>query len=480
MAAFSPQGSRAGLITALVVFVIGFVTATIYAIYYDAQWEKAKTDAAQEHATRVQYVGDADLTNAEIQKYVTSAKKPQAAINVAISERELLAKDIVGTPKTAAATADTAAAAALKYATDQLAAAKVQGVTVSADLADTIRTLTTSIITLDAERIKAEGDAKASADAAAATTAASNDLLKAKDDQIAKVTADKDAAAAAADSYRKDKDGDIAKLGSETDQKLKDTQSAAEKLQTEITKRDAAVKQLTTLNTKLETRLHATHVNVNEPVVQQADGIILRTPTQNTVFINIGQQQNVSLGLTFEVYDKEKGIPALGDGLRDGDLPVGKASIEVIHVLPTSSECRVVKVGLGETITEGDLIMNLVFDPHTHYKFMVYGNFDMSNEGTPTPGDTDVIKRLITQWGGRLVTRVDPSTDFVVLGAEPVVPILSADDQNDPPKVQQRDAMQASLDAYQEVEKQAVELGIPIMNQNRFLYFVGYYDQAGR
>jgi predicted RNase H-like nuclease (RuvC/YqgF family) len=110
----------------------------------------------------------------------------------------------------------------------------------------------------------------------------------------------------------------------------------------------------------------------------------------------------------------------------------------------------------------------------------VYGNFDMSNEGTPTSTDTDVIKRLVTQWGGRLVTKVDPSTDFVVLGSEPVVPVLSADDQNDPPKVQQRDAMQAALDAYQEVEKQAIELGIPILNQNRFLYFTGYYDQAAR
>jgi hypothetical protein len=480
MAGISSQGSRAGLITALVILVIGFFTATIYAIYFDAQWEKAKTDAAQEHATRVQYVSDAELTSPDIQKYVTAAKKPQAALDVAIAERELLAKDIVGTPKTAATTADTAAAIALKYANDQLAGANIKNVSVSQDLATTIRTLSTAIVTLDAERTKAEGDAKAAADAAQKTTEGINALLKAKDDEIAKVTADKDAATAASDSYRKDKDGDIAKLGTETDQKLKDTQAAADKLQTEISKRDATVKQLTTMVAKLEGRLRATHVNTNEPVVQQSDGYILRTPTQNTVFINIGQQDSVSLGLTFEVYDKDKGIPALGDGLRDGDLPEGKASIEVIHVLPTSSECRVVKRALGETITEGDLIMNLVFDPHTHYKFLVYGNFDMSNEGTPTSTDTDVIKRLVTQWGGRLVTKVDPSTDFVVLGSEPVVPVLSADDQNDPPKVQQRDAMQAALDAYQEVEKQAIELGIPILNQNRFLYFTGYYDQAAR
>ena len=39
-ATVSPQGSRAGLITAVVIFVILFVASTIFAIYYQVQWTK--------------------------------------------------------------------------------------------------------------------------------------------------------------------------------------------------------------------------------------------------------------------------------------------------------------------------------------------------------------------------------------------------------------------------------------------------------
>ena len=40
MPPISPQGSRGGLITAVVIFVIGFVTATIFAIFYGVQNNK--------------------------------------------------------------------------------------------------------------------------------------------------------------------------------------------------------------------------------------------------------------------------------------------------------------------------------------------------------------------------------------------------------------------------------------------------------
>lgn len=480
MAAVSAQGSKAGLITAVVVFVIGFVVATIYAIYYNAQWAKSQVDADHERTTRLQYVTEAGVTNPEVQKYVAAAKKPQAAIDVVIAERNVLAKDISGAADTPAAKADASTAASFKYANDRLSGAKIQGVTMPSDLATAIKNLSDAIVTVSAERDKAQKDAESANKTMVDTTSARDGLLQAKDAQIAAVTADKDKAIAEIEAWRKEKGENITQIGTDADQKLKDVQAAAEKLQTEITKRDAQIKQFTHEIDAMRNRLPATHVNPNEAIVLQSDGVILSAPTQNTVFISVGQQQSVTLGLTFEVYDKAKGIPTLGAGMREGDMPEGKASIEVIHVLPASAECRVVKKALGETITEGDLIMNLVYDPHTHYKFMVYGNFNLSNEGQPTPADTDVLKRLISQWGGRLVNSVDTTTDFVVLGAEPVVPTLSAEEQNDPPKVQQRDAKQAALDAYIEVQSSAVKLGIPIMNQNRFLYFIGYFDQAGR
>jgi hypothetical protein len=39
---------------------------------------------------------------------------------------------------------------------------------------------------------------------------------------------------------------------------------------------------------------------------------------------------------------------------------------------------------------------------------------------------------------------------------------------------------QAAIDKYQELRQTARDLHIPILNQNRFLYYVGYYDQAKR
>jgi hypothetical protein len=67
----------------------------------------------------------------------------------------------------------------------------------------------------------------------------------------------------------------------------------------------------------------------------------------------------------------------------------------------------------------------------------------------------------------------------VVLGAEPVLPNFSKDDLT----AENQDKLakkQKELEDYQQVEQQAKDLHIPIMNQNRFLYYVGFYDQAKR
>ena len=71
-------------------------------------------------------------------------------------------------------------------------------------------------------------------------------------------------------------------------------------------------------------------------------------------------------------------------------------------------------------------------------------------------------------------------TDFVVMGKEPVVPILTKEDEGDPPKVEIHDKRQKELDEYLDIRSKAISLGVPILNQNRFLYFIGYYDMAKR
>ena len=187
--------------------------------------------------------------------------------------------------------------------------------------------------------------------------------------------------------------------------------------------------------------------------------------------------------MTFEVYDPTSGVPPIPPNVTgDEQLPVGKASIEITRVGATSSECRIVRVTPGAALSEGDLIENIVYDPNTKYNFMVYGSFDLAQSGHPNTADAEVIKRLITQWGGRVTDKPlpDVDTDFVVLGVEPVLPDFNKDDLQQPLNQDKMAKAQAELDKYQEVLQTARDLHIPIMNQNRFLYYVGYYDQAKR
>src|SRR5207237_669052 len=83
------------------------------------------------------------------------------------------------------------------------------------------------------------------------------------------------------------------------------------------------------------------------------------------------------------------------------------------------------------------------------YNFVVYGDFDMDRNGVATPGEADIVKRLITQWGGKLMDLVNVDTDFVVLGKEPVLPTFTKEELQDPFNAKKLADAQAALDAYQ-------------------------------
>jgi len=136
--------------------------------------------------------------------------------------------------------------------------------------------------------------------------------------------------------------------------------------------------------------------------------------------------------MTFEVYDKNEGIPRLQTG-DDASLPAGKASIEVMRVSHESSEARIIKQSPGTQIFVGDLIANLIYDPNVKFRFKVFGNFDIDQNGQATAQEADVVKRLISQWGGIVTEDLDIDTDFLIMGKEPVVPNIPAEQLKDDP-----------------------------------------------
>jgi hypothetical protein len=132
------------------------------------------------------------------------------------------------------------------------------------------------------------------------------------------------------------------------------------------------------------------------------------------------------------------------------------------------------------TFSEGDLLVNLVYDKNTKYRFLVHGDFDVDHDNRFSSADAEVIKRLITQWGGKTTDQVTIDTDFVILGKEPEVPLFTKDELLNPQNLKTQQDAQAALDAYTKIREQASALHIPVMNQNRFLYYVGYYEQSKR
>ncbi len=480
-------GSRGGLITAVVIFAILFVTSTIFAIYYGTQAAKTERDLEEVRQTIIpDIVRDpsrsspilAPLVEVRRQAALPGVQPSTPLIEVAIAQRDQLARTIAG-PSADPLTVEERAASALQTIAQQTEVSLPSSndnligalTTLGKAYASTREQLATTQSTLEATR-KELADAAAANEAEIAAMQQQIEQVRAEaQKRIQEITAASQASRESLQAVEQAREDERARA-----------QEAVEQLNVQLAQlrqeRGELAKQLEAVQRKLASY----RVDVNEPLMRQADGQIISVPGNNTVYIDLGSGDQVVPGLTFEVYDRVEGMPRTTATTPTGDpiLPQGKASIEVVRVGGTSSEARIVRQQTGTILQQGDIIANLVYDPNTRYRFMVYGKFDLDNNDVATAADTEVIKRLITQWGGRLVDEVTVNTDFVVLGAEPQIPEFTSEELRDPLNFARMEQAQQELDAYLDVVQRARELSIPILNQNRFLYFIGYFDQARR
>ena len=481
----SNQSSRSGLITAVIVSLTLAVVMIVVAVYYGQAASKSEKDLATRKDEDKALYSEGAASDPRVTNMMQNPNKPEglnSALDIALAQSDNLAR-LVGTGGGGADKAASQAKQSLADASKAIADLNSQklvdfSLPPNSGLTTAVQSLAGYVGTLAQSK-------KASDDQLAAERKSKQDLIasdKLAMDEKDKQIADANAKVAASQTQ-------VAELTSKIQEQMTSvTQTGTEKLQESQKANADLTTQLAALNKQksaadvliasFKRKLHDIRVNPNEAVVQQSDGTLLRVADANTVYISIGSNKSVTKGLTFEVYDKNKGIPALGNGMSDTNMPVGKASIEVYDVGPDSSACRVIKLGTGEQLVVGDIISNLVFDPNTKYNFVVYGDFDLTGSGVPSASDTEVIKRLITQWGGKLQDHIDVSTDFVVMGVPPEVPNIT--DPNNAAEVVKVQAAKQREAKYNAQITQADGLNVPIMNQNRFLYFIGYYDQAKR
>ncbi len=269
------------------------------------------------------------------------------------------------------------------------------------------------------------------------------------------------------------------KTASDTFTSLQASQEeAAKKAAEEIAKKEdekaALLAQIQTLQGKLQEYQRNT-VSTGGPAPElQTDGNVLSVvPEDNIVSVDLGRLNRVYLGLTFEVFDRKKGVS------KDqfGDVR-GKASIEVVKIKEASCECRIVRTDRGAAILEGDLVANVVYDKYRVFKFYVYGEFDLNNDGTASTTDTRRIVSLVEQWGGTAAKQMAYDVDFLVLGKRPSEPKpLKEGEVETPEEIARRAAEAAAHKSFLELEGLARTYKIPILNQNRFLTLIGYYER---
>jgi hypothetical protein len=484
MPPINTQGSRASLVTAVVVFVILFVASAIFAIYFNVQLRSTEKEYSDYKKNYNGVVADTAFTTPEftaLQSLKSDSTSGDSIMDIALRQRDALAQAITG------GAVDPAAVDGVdKSVSDALtaASAKVKSASLTLPSKGLISAISflSNQVSAQQDQIKKLSDqvAQANKDLADANKGIA-DQNASRDKSIEDIRTQ-----AAADLQKNvDQLAQLQALVAQLQKDQSDTaakdQATAQATQTALAAKDQQIAKSITDLKESEDKVANRRPDVSNSVIRQPDGKIVRLPGNDICYINLGEGDQVTPGLTFEVYDRATGVPGIPSHTTgDESLPIGKASIEITRVDPTSSECRIVSISPGAVLSEGDLISNLVYDRNTKYNFYVFGKFDLAESGHPNDADTAIIQRLVTQWGGKLSDQVNVDTDFVVLGAEPQLSNFTKEELDQPLNAAKAEKEKAELDKYQDIRQTALDLHIPILNQNRFLYYVGYYEQAKR
>ena len=308
--------------------------------------------------------------------------------------------------------------------------------------------------------------------------------LKAANDQLAAATKQSEERAKEFDARRQELEGKYAQLeqqmaanqqawNGQVDELKKRLEGAAtgasqtlaaerqmrQKLEKDIQQREARMAEMSEKLAKF------TPGSAQVPPEQMADGQIVRATAGDTVvYIDLGRRDHVMVGMPFSVYSRTRGF----NGGKE------KATIEVANVYDTTAECRVTSTTKRDPILEGDVIVNLVYDKSRQFNFVVAGDFDLNYDGKIDDQGGQKVAAMIMKWGGKVVSRVDTGTDFVVLGAPPAAAEAPAKGAENDEAAKQRAAQQDQVaQAFDAIKAEARSLSIPVLTRNEFFAMVG-------
>jgi len=201
------------------------------------------------------------------------------------------------------------------------------------------------------------------------------------------------------------------------------------------------------------------------PTETTADGRVVRIADQSSVaYADLGKKDGVLLGMTFSIFSPSE----LGK-----TEPQPKAQCRIVKIMDDSCELRTYQLQGDNPVVAGDILYNPVYDRQRRLRFMLVGKMDIAGDGID---DTEQLKALIQEFGGRVDNKLSAQTDYLVVGEEPAV--VSAPAPGASPMEQQlyEDARKRFIE-YTDAKAGAETYSIPILSMNRFLGLVGIAEQ---
>ncbi len=213
----SQQNSRAGLITAVVIFTILFVTATIFAIYYGVEATRLQKDYADLKSKYIpRIIPEGGLTSPVIAELEAARSDPNsglpasmALLDVAVKQRDNLAQTITGTAGSSPADAQAAAAGALAAAKDRTKGASLTLPT-SDNLAGAVKTLADAVASRAEQVQNLQAQVEQTQKEKAQLIADVNKALEQKNQDIANIRAQMEKSTADVAAYSASKDQTVA------------------------------------------------------------------------------------------------------------------------------------------------------------------------------------------------------------------------------------------------------------------------------
>ncbi len=444
-------------VTVAVLGVLSLGLFIVFAIFY-GKWNTLNTEKSDAQRQQEQYISSAERNRDDVNKLLAAAKQERKSLVGYLAEsQQAIMRKVTGVA------GDTISQ--LDQKTTALAIGNSPLLNVARDQAAKIAQLEEDLKKADAERSKALADKKSEVDRVATLEKSQKDTVAALNDQINQYKDEITRYREGTDSARKEMDARVQGLQEQLARNQEDSDKQKARLQEDLLVLQNQVTQLRGDRSK--------EIFSGRPEMALVDGqIVGLNSADNTVVVSIGQRDKVNVGMPFSVYSDAASIKP--DDVT-GIYPRGKAGLEVIRVDQDTATCRVLWSARGNPVVKGDVIANPVYDPRKVYKMVVYGNFDVNNDGIATPDESESIRVMIESWGGQVLDAekgLSGDTDFLVLGERPVLP--PAPGSGAPFEVVQNYIrLDQLVKRYDELYEKARSTSLPILNENRLYTLLG-------